>query len=187
MKNRKLKSIALIALLTVGTLAQTACGNATTLAKVGAGFKQAAAGFKAEVGSLKASGLLTDAKFAELDKRANGLITAADALNAYLNSLPGVTAGNRGEVLGKIAEATGLVRGLIQNPDLLALPANNLAVKILLFADITLQNFAIVLAGLNPPAAGVSAVGVGDGAIPLSTIKAKVPPVPKGAEKYFSQ
>ena len=164
----------------------TACGNETTLARLGTGFKQAAKGFKAEVASLRAAGLLTPEKLATLDKRADGIITAADTLKTYLDSLAGVTAGNKAEIIGKIGEASSLVAGLLQNPDLAGLPSNNLAVQILTFASITLQNASIVIAGIQTPAVATRSREAQSGpAIPLDAIKVKAAKIPKGAEKYF--
>lgn len=181
----KIKNITLSLVLIFSTLLTTACGNTTTLARVGAGFQQAAKGFKAEVASLRAAGLLTPEKLARLDKRADGIITAADTLKEYLDTLPGITAGNKAEIIGKIGEASSLIAGLLQNQDLTGLPSNNLAVQILTFASITLQNASIVIAGIQAPPASRSAVSVQSAGIPLETIKVKTAKIPKGAEKYF--
>lgn len=182
----KTKALAITLILAL-TLSLTACGNTTTLNRVGAGFQQAAKGFQAEINALKAAGQLSDAKFMSLARRANGLITASDVLANYLNGLSGVNAANKAEVLGKIAEATSLVRGLLQNPDLLSLANDNLAIKILTFADITLQNAAVVLAAINAPAPETIVASDAPVGVPTSAIKVKVPDVPKGAEKYFSK
>jgi len=179
-------ALPLIGVLLVGSLTQSACGNATTLNRIGAGFVQAAAGIKAEVASLNAAGLLSPEKFARLDKRATGIQTAANALKSYLDSLPGVTAGNKAEVIGKIAEATSLVSALLQNSDLANLPPDNVLIKVLLFANVTLQNAAIVVAGVHPPPASNASFALDPGAaVPLHTITVQVGKPPKGAEKYF--
>jgi len=180
----KLGSWMLASLLLLGTLSQTACGNATTLERVGATVVQVSKGITAEAASLRAAGLLTPAKLDALDKKAKAIEVSANALQSYLNSLPGVNAANRAEVVSKVGETLSLVSALVQNPDVLSLPPDNLFVKILTFGNITLQNVAVVLAAINPPAASFSSVGGGD-SIPLSKIKVALAPVPKGAEKYF--
>lgn len=183
----KITRLFLIPVLALSLLT-SGCGNTTTLARVGAGFQQAAKGFKAEVASLKAAGLLTPEKLARLDKRADGIITTADTLKEYLDTLPGITAGNKAEIIGKIGEASSLIAGLLQNPDLAGLPPNNLAVQILTFASITLQNASIVIAGIQAPdvkANRTTIAGEATRGIQLDTVKVKAAKIPKGAEKYF--
>lgn len=185
----KFTRLALIPILLIASLLNTACGNATTLNRVGSGFVQAAKGFKAEVASLRAAGLLTPEKLAVLDKRADGIIVAADTLKTYLDGLGGITAGNKAETLAKIGEASSLVAGLLQNPDLAGLPPKNLAVQILTFASITLQNAAIVVAALNTPEEQKRTLAIGgaseSGGIALDRIPVRAGKIPKGAEKYF--
>lgn len=183
---KKLTSLALCGLLFTASLTQMACGNATTLARIGSGFQQATLGFKAEVQSLQAAGLLTPQKFAALNRRADGAIVAANALRAYLDSLPGVNASNKAEIIGKIGEATSLVAAILQNPDVTGLPPGNTVVKILTFASITLQNAAIVVAAINVSTAGTGGAALSAG-VPLSSIVVKHPPVPKGVENYFKK
>ena len=182
----KIKNTLLSLVLIFSTLMASACGNETTLARVGAGFQQAAKGFKADVASLKAAGLLTPEKLARLDKRADAIITASDTLKEYLDTLPGITAGNKAEIVGKIGEASSLIAGLLQNQDLTGLPSSNLAVQILTFASITLQNASIVIAGIQTPTVATRSREAQSGpVIPLDAIKVKAAKIPKGAEKYF--
>lgn len=181
---RQFGSIALIFVLLFGTLTQAACGNATTLARVGATVVQVSKGITAEAASLRAAGLLTPEKLDALDKKAKAIEISAAALEKYLNSLPGVTASNKAEVVSKVGETLSLVSALAQNPDVVGLSPDNLFVKILTFGNITLQNVAVVLAALNPPAASFSTIGA-EASIPLSKIKVQAAPVPKGAEKYL--
>lgn len=185
----RIKNTLLSLVLIFSTLMASACGNETTLARVGAGFQQAAKGFKAEVASLKAAGLLTPEKLARLDKRADGIITASDTLKEYLDTLSGITAGNKAEIIGKIGEASSLIAGLLQNQDLTGLPSNNLAVQILTFASITLQNASIVIAGIQAPDVKTNRSVIASGevkqGIQLDTVKVKAAKIPKGAEKYF--
>jgi hypothetical protein len=184
MKNRKLK-ILLALFVLVLPLGLTGCGNATTLARIGASVKQVAFGVRAEAASLRAGGLLTPAKLDALDKKATALVVSAEALEKYLNSLPGVTASNKAEVVAKVGETLSLVSALAQNADVIGLPADNLFVRILQFGNTVLQNAAIVLAAVNPPPTGVAS---GSGAaVPLAKVKIAIPDVPKGAEKYISK
>lgn len=176
---------ALAALLILASISQMACGNATTLARIGAIITAGANGYKAELASLHVGGLIADTKFAKLDKQADALIVTSKALADYFNSLPGITKENKAEVVAKIAEAVGLFGGVITNPDLIGAAKDSLAVKIINAVIITLNNASIVVAGLNPPAAKASfAIGAKDGIQP-ETIHVKAAAVPKGAEKYF--
>lgn len=181
---KTVKVWSLVALLLGAAICQTACGNATTLARVGATVVQVSKGITAEAASLRASGLLTPAKLDALDKKAKAIEVSAAALQSYLNSLPGVNASNKADVVSKVGETLSLVSALAQNADVIGLPPDNLFVKILTFGNITLQNVAVVLAALNPPAASFSSIG-GDASIPLNKIKVQTAPIPKGAEKYF--
>ena len=181
---KRFTALALVALITFGTLPLTACGNATTLERVGATIVQVSKGITAEAASLRAAGLLTPAKLDALDKKAKAIETSAAALQSYLNSLPGVNAANKADVVSKVGETLSLVSALAQNPDVLNLPPDNVFIKVLTFGNITLQNVAVVLAALNPPAASFSSIG-GEASIPLNKIKVQVAPIPKGAEKYF--
>lgn len=188
-------SFLLMGALIFGAMTQTACGNATTLERVGATVVQVSKAITAEAASLRAAGLLTPAKLDALDKKAKAIEVSAQALQSYLNSLPSVNAANKAEVLSKIGETLSLVSGLAQNADVVGLPSDNLFVKILTFGNITLQNAAIAIAALNPPSPrarrGTSSAGSNPGAqaaedgVPLSSVKFPSAPVPKGAEKYL--
>jgi hypothetical protein len=183
MIKRKIGVWLLVGTISLGSLSLTACGNSTTLSRVGSAFQQVAKGFQGEIESLKASGLLSADKAIRLEAKARGLNVAADALANYLNGLSTVNANNKAEVASEIAKATSLLGALLQNPDVLGLSPDTLLVKILNWGNITLQQAAIVLAALNPPPATPKA-GPSSGGIPTNTIKIKIPPVPKGAEKY---
>lgn len=180
--NRKVKSLIAAAIL-LFPLCLTGCGNATTLNRVGAVFVQGAAAYKAELSSLRVAGLLSDAKFARLDRQADALNVTAAQFRDYLNSLPGVTKDNKAQILSKIAEMVGLVSGIVTNPDLIGAKADSTAVKVLQIAVITLQNAAIAVAALDPPPAS-SRTGASPG-IATDTVKVKLPKVPQEAEKYF--
>jgi len=181
---RKITSVALIFAF---ILPLSACGNATTLDRIGAISIQAAAGYKAELASLRVGGLLSEAKFARLDRQADALNVSARSLADYLNTLPGVTKENKAQILSKVAELVGIVSGIATNPDLIGAKVDSTAIKILQIAIITLQNASIVVAGLNPPSATRSAVATDEPRAPIALSKVKIatPKVPKDAEKYF--
>lgn len=180
---KKCTSLLLVVLLVATSMSQIACGKATTLARVGAVFVQGSLAYKAELQSLHVGGLLTDAKFAELDVQAGEIVTSAQALADYLNGLPGVTSTNKAELLQKIAEGLGLARGVFANANLVGLPANSTALKIIQIAILTLDNAAVAIAATNPPpssTASFSTIGGGsDGSVPLSGVKVKLPAIPK--------
>ncbi len=187
---KKLTSLFLATLLIFGALAQTACGKATTLARVGAVFVQGSLAYRAELVSLHVGGLLTDDKFNELDVQAGEIIVSAKALSDYLNSLPGVNSTNKAQLLQKIAEGLGLARGVFANANLVGLPANSNALKIISIAILTLDNVAVAIAAINPPTAGnasFSAVGGGSDGVPLATVKIKLPDVPKDVQALLDK
>lgn len=181
------KKLTISCLILALILPLTACGNSTTLARIGAISVQAAAGYKAELASLRVANLLTEAKFQRLDRQADALNVAAKALETYLNGLEGVTKENKAQILSKVAELVGLVSAIATNPDLIGAKADSTAVKILQIAIITLQNASIVVAGLQPPSSNRSAVATADAKPPiaLDSVKIQTAKVPKEAEKYF--
>lgn len=184
---RQITTGALAAVLILSSLASTACGNATTLARVGATVVQVAKGIQGEIDSLGNAGLLKDDKLARANKTAAAITIAANALEKHLNDLTSVTAGNKAEITAEIAKTVSLVAGLLQNPDVAALGPDNLLVKVLTFANITLQQISVVFAAVqvSNPKQGIASTPGRPESVPMSSIKIKIGAPPKGAEKYF--
>ncbi len=183
---KQLTTGALAALLILAPLSLSGCGNTTTLNRVGAVLQQIVTGIQGEINALESGGLITPDKAAQLRAKANGVKVATDDLVSFLNSLSEVTAGNKPQIVAKIAEAAARLAGLLQNADVLHLRPDTLFVKILNYANITLTQLSLVLAAINPPVATIGQSGGGRG-IPVTAIKVTLPAVPKGAEKYITQ
>lgn len=187
MKSKHVLQLALVAILAFNFLFVVACGTATTFDRIGNGAKQIIAGVKSEINSLQLAGAFKDpATATRILSRVSAAEIAANALSVYLNTLPGVTASNKPEVVRKLAEFTAIVRGLLQNPDILGLSGNNILIKVLTYGDLSLQVFATTLENINPKPATQGIAGGGkEQVVPLKTIKV-VPPKPdKEIEKYF--
>lgn len=181
----KLKAIGLIAVLLVGSLSQAGCGNDATLARVGNVAVQLALGFESEVNALEAAGLLRDpAKLARLQQQVSAVKTSANALNATLLGLKEVTAGNKAQIVQKIAEVTATISGVLVNQDGFGLNEDTGAVIVLRWATVSLNQLAVVIAALNPPPVGVASAGGASG-IPVSKIKVEFTEPPAVAKKYI--
>lgn len=167
---RKITSLALIALLTLGSLSQTACGNDTTLARAGNVAVQLAFGFESEVNALAAAGLLTGDKLTRLNRSVSAAKISAAALNTYLLGLKEVTAGDKAQITQKVAELAAIIGSVLTSQDAFGLNENQAVVKVLRYATISLNQIALVIAALNPPAAGIASAGQSAG-IPVSKIK----------------
>lgn len=183
MKNRRIMTAVMLAM---AALVTSGCDNSTTLARVSAVCRQAVQGYKTELSSLRVGGILSAEKFGELDRQADEVILSANALADYLDSFDKVTANNKAEILAKIAEGIGLARGVSQNARLGGVPADSPAFKLLTIAIITLDNASLTIAALNPPKAAQSfALGSEEPGIEKTSVRLKLPRIPKAAEKYF--
>lgn len=184
--NRKIKVFALSALLMLGTLAQTACGNSTTLSRVGNVAVQLAQGFEGEVNALVASGLLKEGpKLTALRQKVSAAKVSANALNSFLVSLKEVNASDKAQIVLKVAELTGIISGVLVNQDAFGLSENSGVVVVLRYATISLNQIALVIAALNPPGAGVAAVGGGKSGIPVEKIKFQFDEPPATVKQYL--
>lgn len=178
-------SFLLALLLIVTSITQTGCGNDQTLARVGAVAVQLAAGFESEVNAIEAAGLIKDAaKLAAIKQKVTALKTSTKALNDFLIGLKEVNEKDKAALTTKIGEAISIVTGLLQNPDVLGLPEDAPAVKILRYGSITFQQIALTIAALKPPAASVANAGQATG-IPTGKIKVKITEPPPEVKKYL--
>lgn len=184
---RKITSLALVALLTLGAISQAACGNDATLARVGNVAVQLAAGFEGEVNSLVAAGLLKEGpKLNALRQRVSAAKTSAAALNTFLLGLKEVNAGDKAAITQKIAELTAIISGVLINQEGFGLSEDTSVVSILRYATVSLNQLALVIAALNPPAAGIAAAGAGKASgIPVEKIKVEFSEPPDVAKKYI--
>ena len=186
MKNRKIKSLALIALLTVGTLAQTACGNSTTLDRVGIVGKGIAQAVEDQYLALKAAGA-SDAKLAPIKRAVDLLKATTTTLDERLQALKIVDEKSAAEILGYSAQTAAIIGGLLQNPDVLGLGEKSAFVQILRWGSIVAQQLSVTLrAFFPPPPAGALVAASGSGKS-VSARKIKIVSVEPPAEmaKYL--
>lgn len=167
---QKLTSLALIALLVTGSISQTACGNDATLARVGNVAVQLAFGFESEVNALAAAGLLSGDKLARLQRNVSAAKLSAGALNTYLLGLKEVNANDKAQITQKVAELAAIISSVLTSQEAFGLNENQAVVKVLRYATISLNQIALVIAALNPPAAGIASAGQPSG-IPVGKIK----------------
>lgn len=183
---RKLTSIGLAVALALLSISQAACGNDATLARVGNVAVQLANGFEGEVNALEAAGLLKDAnKLARLRQRVSQAKTSANALNTYLLGLREVNASDKAAITQKIAELAAILSGVLTSQDAFGLSEDTSVVVILRYATVSLNQLALVIAALNPPAAGIAAAGAGGGGIKVEKIKVRFSEPPTVAQKYL--
>lgn len=187
---QKIISLSLVFILASSSLLTAGCGNATTLARIGATVVQVAKGVQGEIDSLGNAGLLKGTALETANKRAAAITIAATALEKHLNDLTSVTAGNKAEIAAEIAKTASLVAGLLQNPDVAGLGTDNLLVKVLTFANITLQQVATIFAAIqvSNPKQGIASAPGRPESVPLSSVRFTLKAsIPKGAEKYFQK
>ena len=159
---RKLTSLALMALLIAGSISQAACGNTTTLDRVGRAAVNIAQAVVDEVAALKASGL-TGPKLDRIEKSAVAFKTSADVLKDYLDGLKDVSDKDAAAITQQIAKAVNIANALLMNPDVLGLGEGSKLVQVLRYSGVALNQLSLSLAVFFPPPAagqvGVSSVG----------------------------
>jgi hypothetical protein len=177
MKNRKLKTFALTALLIVGTLAQTACGNATTIDKVGRVAVLLAKGFSDEVAALKTAGL-SGPKIDAAEAAGKKITAAAKSLDAILQGAKTINSRDAAEIAGYISTISGAVGALLQNSDFLGLGENSTIVKVTKYTSIALTQLSLTLGLFFPPVAPGQVVVADAKIVKTATIKVDFPEPP---------
>lgn len=176
---RKLKTLTLVGILFIGAISQTACGNATTLDKVGRVAVALAQGFSDQVAALKAGGL-TGSKLASAEAASKKITAAASSLKAILDGAKTINERDAAQIASYIATITATVGGLLQNPDFTGLGENEKIVKIARYTSIALNQLSLTLAVFFPPPPP-GAVLAADGGKFVATSKIKIefakPPV----------
>lgn len=168
---KRLKALALAALLVAGSVLQIGCGNSATLERVGNVAVQLAFGFESEVNALAAAGLLKGAKLDALKQNVSAAKTTAAALNTYLLGLKEVNANDKAQITQKVAELAAIISSVLTSQEAFGLSEDQSVVKVLRYATISLNQVALVIAALKTPgAASFSTVG-GGGGVPVGKIK----------------
>jgi hypothetical protein len=126
---RKFTTLALITLLSLASVSQTACGNDTSLARVGNVAVQLAFGFESEVNSLAAAGLLSGDKLARLNRNVSAVKLSAAALNTYLLGLKEVNANDKAQITQKVAEMAAIIGSVLTSQEAFGLNENQAVVR----------------------------------------------------------
>ena len=147
---RKITSLALIALLITGSISQMACGNATTIDRVGRVAVALAKGFSDEVAALKTAGLMGP-KIDAAEKAGKKITAAAASLQAILDGAKTINSHDAAQIAGYISTISGAVGGLLQDPNFLGLGENSTIVKITKYTSIALTQLSLTLGAFFPP------------------------------------
>lgn len=173
-----LKAFGLIAVLLVGSLSQTGCGNTQSLDKVGRAAVALAKGFSDEVAALKAAGL-TGRRIDSAEAAARKLTAAADSLNAVLQNAKNINEKDAAAITGYAATITATIGGLLQNPDFLGFTESHILVKVARYTSVALNQLSLTLAiYFPPPAPGVGVAADGGKTVAVSKIKVEFPEPP---------
>lgn len=177
--NRKLSAFSLMAILLVGTISQTACGNSTTIDKVGRVAVLLAKGFADEVAALKTAGL-SGPKIDAAERAGKRISAAADSLNAILQGAKTINSRDAAQIAGYISTITGEVGKLLQNADFMGLGENSTIVKVTKYTSIALTQLSLTLGIFfpPPPAGAVAASGASVKVVKTSAIKVDFPEPP---------
>lgn len=186
MNRRKLKTFALVTLLIVGSIAQTACGNATKLDRVGRVAVNLAQGLADQIAALEASGL-DPTKLANLKRASSAFTASATALRDYLAGLKDVNERDAAAITQQIAKAVNIVGALLQNPDVLGLGEGATIVKVLRYTGVALNQLSLTLVVFFPPPAPGVAVAAASKSIPISKIKIDFPEPPPDVKALMNR
>jgi len=141
---------------------QTGCSDKTkaTLDRIGQISVILAEGYNNEIAALKAAA--TDpTKFTKAEAGGRALTEITKTLKEELAKIGEVNEKNVTEVTLAISRVTGVVNGLLQNPDVLNLPVNSRVAQILKWASVGLTQASLTLGLLFPNAGktGIATIG----------------------------
>lgn len=128
----------------------TACGNTTTIDKVGKVAVALAKGFSDEVAALKTAGL-TGPKIDAAERAAKKITAAADSLKAILDGAKTINSQDAAQIAVYISTISGEVGALLQNSNFLGLGENSTIVKITKYTSIALTQLSLTLGVFFPP------------------------------------
>jgi len=176
---RNIKAFSLAALLLAGSISQVACGNETTIDKVGRVAVALAKGFSDEVAALKTAGL-TGPKILAAERAAVKITAAANSLDAILQGAKTVNSNDAAQIASYVAVISGEVGRLLQDPNFLGLGENSTIVKVAKYTSIAVTQLSLTLAVFFPPPAPgqISASGVNVKTVKVSAIKVDFPEPP---------
>lgn len=176
---RQIKVFSLAFVLVAGSISQIACGNATTLDKVGRVAVNLAQGLADQIAALEAGGL-DSAKLVRLRQSSAAFTASAKALKDYLDGLKDVNQKDSAAITQQIAKAVNIANALLQNPDVFGLGENSTLVKTLRYTGIALNQLSLTLTVFfpPPPPGAVSASSAGGKTVAVAKIKIDFPDPP---------
>ena len=134
-----------------------ACGNKTTLDKIGAIVVTAVNAYALELDQLSVGGSISPEKYEKLRAQAELAKQRAAAFKLELDAFGAITPGNVSQIVLQFASLTTFLQRIIVDA---GLSASGLPFRVLTFAINTLITASAVLAGLYPPS-GPSPAGAG--------------------------
>jgi hypothetical protein len=142
--------------LLIGSLVTQACGNKTTLDRVGAVVVAAVSAYSNEIDQLRAQGLISETKYNRAKEKAGAIRLKAEEFNRILSGFAEIRPGDTPAILQQINALAGLVDASLSDTALGDLAQNSKPIKALRYIRATLDAASIVVAGLfPPPVAGV--------------------------------
>jgi len=169
---RKLTSLLLILILATSSLLASACGNSTTLARIGAALGPLGTAFDNQLLPMLQSKVIDQKKYDTL--KAFNVPQKAKDIGQYLTNLSVVTSSNKQEVINAIQGGVDLFQKVAG-----VLPVGSTAARIIAVATAVLDGARVAVAILNPPAASTSfALGQPEKGISTKAVKVNLPEVP---------
>lgn len=146
----KRRVVAAIAIL-LAVLPLAACGKQTTLDRVGAVLRTAAIGYQAQIEQLKTQGVIDEAKYNSLKRRADAIVAQADAFAGLIAQFGEIAPGDVPRILLQVDSFASQVEAALRDPAWTSVDANIPALKALRWIRATLASTALVVAALYPP------------------------------------
>jgi hypothetical protein len=138
-------------LIGVTVLTAQTCNKQTTLDRVGAVVVASVSLYGTEIDNLKSEGLIDDAKYERLKKKAKALDTSAADFSRALSEFGAIGKGNAPAFLQKLGAFTRIIETALTDVDLGGISETSKPVNALRYGRATLNAASLVVAGLFPP------------------------------------
>ena len=177
---RKTIQSLLMTLALVGlTLPLAACGNKTTLDRIGNVAVAAATAFDAALVQYLAGKSISEATYQKLKPKAEALIAEAKAYDVLIDGYAVIGPNDIGAITFQTAQLVAKFRGTLQDGATWGLSPNSTAIKVLNFAVDSLTVASAIFAGLFPPPAVVTAQAGNGIPVPKKALRATPITLPK--------
>lgn len=161
------------------TLPLVACGNKTTLDRIGNVAVAAATAFDSALVQYLKGKSISQATYDKLKPRAEALIKEAKDYDALIDGYAEIGPGDVGAITAQTATLISRFRGTLQDAGLFGISPNATAIKVLNFAVDSLTIASAIFAGLFPPPAVVTAQAGNGIPIPKKSLKATPVQLPR--------